>query len=185
MAALWMCDLAPTEIAGSDAFNRNELACHTALTHDRTRKVGRVAATGRLLRVLVIDDDEDATDGLVRLVRRWGHAAGFAYSGRAGLRVAAAQHPDVVLLDIGMPLVDGFEVARQLRLDFLKKDCFIIAVTGSGYEQCRQQCSEAGIDVVLMKPVNPSVIETLLMLESARLNRSPSIRAVGGARPLI
>jgi CheY-like chemotaxis protein len=172
MAALWMCDLAPTEIASSDAFNRNQLACRQALTDDRASKVGRVGALPRRLRVLVVDDDQDATDGLVRLVRRWGHAARFAYDGRSGLRVAAAQHPDVVLLDIAMPIMDGYQVARQLRLDFVKKDCFIIAVTGSADEECREKCSEAGIDVVLIKPVQPPVLETLLMLECARINRS-------------
>src|SRR5689334_20500910 len=103
MAAFWMCDLAPTEIAGSDAFNRNQLACKSALTHDRASKVGRISALRRVLKVLIIDDDPDTTDGLVRLVRSWGHAVRFAYDGAAGLKVAAAQHPDVVVLDIAMP----------------------------------------------------------------------------------
>jgi CheY-like chemotaxis protein len=172
MAAFWMCELAPTEIAGSDAFSRNQLACRKALTHDRASQIGRVAAPPRLLRVLVVDDDQDTTNGLVRLVRRWGHAVRFAYDGAAGLKMAAAQHPDVVVLDVAMPLMDGGQVARQLRLDFPKKDCLIIAVTGSADEEGRQQCSEAGIDLVLIKPVQPSVLETLLMLECARVNRS-------------
>ena len=172
MAAFWMCELAPTEIAGSDAFNRNQLACRKALTHDRASKVGRISIPLRVLRVLIIDDDQDTTDGLVRLVRRWGHATQFAYDGAAGLKVAAAQHPDVVALEIAMPHMDGCQVARQLRLDFPKKECFVIAVTGSADEECRQQCSEAGIDLVLIKPIQPSVLETLLMLECARVNRS-------------
>jgi len=76
-----------------------------------------------------------------------------------------------VLLDVAMPLMNGFEVARQLRLDFLRKDCFLIAVTGGGDEDERQQCIEAGIDLVLIKPVEPAVLETLLMLECERMNR--------------
>jgi len=172
MAVFWMCELAPTEISGSDAFNRNQLACRAALTHDRASQIGRTAAAARLLRVLVVDDDQDTTDGLVRLVRRWGHAARIAYDGAAGLKVAAAQHPDVVVLDIAMPGMDGCQVARQLRLDFPRNDCLIIAVTGSADEECSRQCNEAGIDVVLIKPVQPSVLETLLMLECARVNRS-------------
>jgi len=172
MAAFWMCELAPTEIAGSDAFNRNQLACRKALTHDRASKVGRISAPLRVLRVLIIDDDQDTTDGLVRLVRRWGHVVQFAYDGAAGLKVAAAQNPDVVLLNFAMPQMDGCQVARQLRLDFPKKVCFVIAVTGSADEDCRRQCSEASIDLVLIKPVQSSVLETMLMLECVRVNRS-------------
>src|SRR4051812_35935919 len=105
MPVFWMCELAPTEVAGSDAFNRNQLLCREALTHDRARKLQRDAAGRRALRVLVIDDDQDTTDGLAILARRWGHAVCFAYDGAAGLKVAAAQHPDVVLLDIAMPFM--------------------------------------------------------------------------------
>jgi CheY-like chemotaxis protein len=171
MAAFWMCELGPTEIAGSDAFNRNQLTCRKALTHDRASQIGRVAAPPRLLRVLVMDDDQDATGGLVGQVRRWGHAVQFANDGPAGLKMAAAQHPDVVVLDIARPGMNRCQIARQLRLDFPKKDCFVIAIAGNADEECRQQCSEAGIDLVLVKPVQPAVLETLLMLESARLNR--------------
>jgi CheY-like chemotaxis protein len=95
--------------------------------------------------------------------------------------VAAGQHPDVVILDIAMSLMDGCQVARQLRLDFVKKDCFIIAVTGNADEECRLQCREAGIDVVLIKPVQPAILETLLMLECARMNRSEAAKTVGVA----
>ena len=174
MVAFWMCKLAPTEIAGSDAFNRNQLLFQEALTHDGASKVGRASALRRSLRVLVIDDEQDTTDGLVRLVRRWGHAAELAYNGVAALKMAAAQHPDVVLLDVGMPLMDGCQVARQLRLASPRKECLIIAVTGNADDERRQQCQEAGIDLVLIKPVDSSVVESLLMLECVRLNRSPT-----------
>lgn len=171
MAAFWMCKLAPTEVAGTDAFNSNQLLGRQALTHDRVSQVGSVSASRRVLQVLVVDDEQDTTDGLVKLVRRWGHAARMAYDGPAALRVAAAQRPDVVLLDIEMPLMDGRQVARQLRLDFPRTECFIIAVTGRGDEERRRQCSEAGIDLVLIKPVDPSVVATMLLLECARVNR--------------
>jgi len=173
MPAFWMCEVAPTEVAGSDAFNRNQLLCREALTHDRAHNVQRAAGARRALRVLFVDDDHDTTDGLANLVRRWGHAVRGAYDGAAGLKIAAAQHPDVVLLDIAMPFMDGYQVARQLKLDFHKHDCFIIGITGETGFQRRQQCIDAGIDLVLTKPVDPSVIETLLMLECERVNRSP------------
>jgi hypothetical protein len=70
MAAFWMCELAPTEVAGSDAFNRNQLVCREAVTRDRASKVGRTRARRRLLRVLVVDDEQDTTEGLRRLVDR-------------------------------------------------------------------------------------------------------------------
>ena len=172
MAAFWMCEVAPTEVALSDAFPRNQLASQQALTHDRVSRVGRVSADRRALRVLIVDDERETADGLVKLVRRWGHAARWAYDGATGLKVAAAQHPDVVLLDLEMPFMDGCEVARQLRLDVPKYQCFIIGVTGWADEQCRRHCTEAGIDLVLLKPVEPSLMETLLMLEYAHVNRS-------------
>src|SRR4029079_19357967 len=74
MPAFWMCEVAPTEVAGSDAFNRNQLLCREALTHDRAHNVQRAAGARRALRVLFVDDDHDTTDGLANLVRRWGHA---------------------------------------------------------------------------------------------------------------
>jgi CheY-like chemotaxis protein len=171
MTAFWMCELAPTDVAGTDAFNRNQLVCRQALTNDRKRKVGRVATSRRLLRVLIVDDEQDTADTLARLIRYWGHAARSAYGGATALREAASQHPDVVLLDIEMPRLDGCEVARQLRRDFPGNQCLIIAVTGSADRRRRGQCVDAGIDLVLIKPVDPSVLETLLMLERVRMNR--------------
>ncbi len=170
MTAFWMCELAPTEVAGSDAFNRDQLSGRQALTHKEDAG-HRSQAGRRILRVLVVDDEQDTTDGLVRLVRRWGHTARMAYDGFNALRVAADQRPDVVLLDIAMPLMDGYQAARQLRLDFAGQEIFIIAVTGRGDSFCRQNREESGIDLVLIKPVDPEIVETLLMLEYERLNR--------------
>jgi CheY-like chemotaxis protein len=167
-----MCELAPTEVAISDAFRRNQLACRQALTHDRASRVGLVTGEWRTLRVLVVDDEQSAADRLVGLVGRWGHAPCLAYDGASGLKVAATQHPDVVLLDLDMPFMDGYEVARQLRLDFPRTKCFIIGITAWADEQCRQQCGAADIDLVLVKPVDPPVLETLLMLECQRLHRA-------------
>ena len=158
MAAFWMCELEPAKMAGSDAFNRQQISETTGNDSHRGSS-GRVWRAGpRTLRVLVVDDEQDTADGLVKLVSRWGHAARWAYDGATGLKVAAAQHPDVVLLDLEMPFMDGCEVARQLRLDIPKYQCFIIGVTGWADEQCRRQCTEAGIDLVLLKPVEPSLM---------------------------
>jgi CheY-like chemotaxis protein len=79
--------------------------------------------------------------------------------------VAAAEPPDLVLLDIAMPQIDGCDLARQLRGDARLKECFLIAVTGSGDEAHRRRCLQAGIDLVLVKPVDPLILESLLVLE--------------------
>jgi CheY-like chemotaxis protein len=121
---------------------------------------------------LVVDDEQDTADALMWLVRRWGHAARLAYDGVDALQAAADQFPDVVLLDIEMPFMDGCQVARRLRLDFPGKECFIIAVTGRTDDKRRQQCTAAGIDLVLFKPVDPTIVETLLLLECELANRS-------------
>jgi len=106
MPAFWMCDLEPTEIAGSDAFNQ-EQCLHRGKLPDGATISRRFPSARRLLRVLVIDDQRDTTDSLVRLAQKWGHTAWSAYDGAQGLRVAFAQRPDVVLVDISMPHLDG------------------------------------------------------------------------------
>jgi CheY-like chemotaxis protein len=117
-----MCDLAPTEIAGSDALNRDQLLRRKVATPNRVNTVGRACSARRLLRVLVVDDVRDTADGLARLVRRWGHDTRSAYDGVTGLKVAAAQEPDVVLLDIALPDMDDV-------MDDLQKDLFRAILT--------------------------------------------------------
>ena len=128
MAPLWMCEQTTPEIADSDVFNGKPLLRRPASTHGRPRESDRVRV-GRELRVLVVDDQRDMADSFAGRVRRWGHDARMAHDGLAALRVAAAQHPDVVLLQMEMPFMDGHQIARHLRLDFPRKACFIIAVT--------------------------------------------------------
>lgn len=175
MAAFWMCELAPT-----DAFNRNQLLCRESLIRGNTSKAGGVPAGRRVLEVLVVGDERDTANSLARLVDHWGYAVRVAYDGVTGLKVAAAQHPDVVLLDIVAPLISAMQVSRQLRLDFPRNECFVISAdVGRPDEERAEQASEAGIDLVLMKPVDPSIYETLLMLERERINQSQPERAGG------
>ena len=176
MAPLWMCEQTTPEIADSEAFNGNPLLRRPASTHGRPRESDRVRV-GRELRVLVVDDQRDMADALARRVRRWGHEARMAHDGLAALRVAAAQHPDVVLLQMEIPFMDGHQIARHLRLDFPRKACFIIAVTERTEGERRQQCIESGIDLLLIKPIEPSVVETLLLLECELVNRRRALRA--------
>jgi len=124
-----------------------------------------------LLRVLIVDDHHANADTMSTLVARWGHDVRRAYDGATGLALAAAFRPDVLLLDMLMPDVSGFEVARQVRRQDRLQPCFIIAVTGRTDAPHWHECYEAGVDLFLMKPVAPANMQTLLGLESAHIRR--------------
>lgn len=134
-------------------------------------------AAWRALRVLIVDDEQDMSEGLFTRASRWGHAAHLAYHGLAALVIAADQHPDVVLLNLELPSMDGRRLARQLRLDARESDYFIIAFADWADEVRRRQCSEAGIDLLLVNPVGPSVLDVLLGLEWVRINRQRATEA--------
>jgi CheY-like chemotaxis protein len=125
----------------------------------------RIPACSRLLRVLVADDNRDAADVLSILVKLWGHDARQAYDGAAALQMAAAYQPDVLLLDIAMPKMDGFQLAQRLRRQARFQDTLLIAITGYAEEAHRLLGEEAGFDLYLSKPVEPSTLEILLLLE--------------------
>lgn len=116
----------------------------------------------RRLSILIIDDNVDAAHTLGALCEYMGHEVEFAYDGGAGLDAARRLRPDVVFLDLALPRMDGFEVARQLRADPVLRDALIIAVTGSAQEEARQRVREAGFDHHLVKPADPAFIESLL-----------------------
>ena len=122
----------------------------------------------RLLRVLVVDDNEDAADSSSTLLQLWGHDVRVAYSGEAALESVTTFEPDVFLLDIALPRMSGFEMARRFRGRF--RDALLIAVTGYADAAHRVLGEEAGFDLYLVKPVEPSVLETLLALELNRVN---------------
>lgn len=118
--------------------------------------------------VLVIDDNMDAADTLAALVTALGGEAVTAYSGRDGLRRAADFHPDVILLDIGMPSMDGYETCRRLRAQPDGAAAFIVAVTGWGQRQDRERALAEGFDAHLTKPADPQLIEDLLATASVQ-----------------
>lgn len=117
-------------------------------------------------RVLVVEDDPESLQMMGALLTLWGYEPALAPDGKAGLEKAAAgEQPDVVLLDLGLPGIDGFEVARRLRRLPRGDGMLIVAVTAYRGEEHRRQAVEAGFDKYLMKPVD---IETLrLVLEQA------------------
>ena len=96
----------------------------------RGDSIPRIADSKRVLRVLVVDDNRDAADSLSMLVNLWGNDARAAYEGVAALEMMLVQQPDVVLLDLSMPKMDGCQVARRLRQQTAFADTLLIAVTG-------------------------------------------------------
>ena len=118
-------------------------------------------------RVLVVDDNEDAAAMLIEVLRDAGHVAEMAHDGPSALRLAATFAPEVALLDIGLPVMDGFELARQFRATPSLAATHLIAVTGYGQEHDRRQSAEAGFDAHLVKPVDIAQLTELV-------NRSPA-----------
>jgi CheY-like chemotaxis protein len=154
----------------SEDTNRRRL--HEAV-EARQQRPAATAWEPRSLRVLVIEDDRDAAESMAQLVRLWGHDVRQANSAQAGLEEAFAYRPDFVLLDIAMPIMDGYALARQLRLHSRLQGCFIVAITGYGDDEQRRRSYESGINLFLVKPVDPIVLEKLLQLEGDYLNRAP------------
>ncbi len=113
-------------------------------------------------RVLVVDDNTDAAQSLVVLLRMLGHEAAAAHDGASALAYAAAQRPDFVLLDLGMPGMDGYEVARRLRAQDPGGNLRLIALSGWGQEEDKRRTREAGFDFHLTKPAELGEIERLL-----------------------
>ena len=119
-------------------------------------------ATERAVRVLLVDDSVDAAESLAMLLRLWGHEAAVAHDGPAALRLVGQQRPEVALLDIGLPGMDGYELARRLRQQPGLEQTFLVALTGWGQEEDRRRSKEAGFDHHLVKPVDLSALQELL-----------------------
>jgi CheY-like chemotaxis protein len=121
--------------------------------------------TGR--RILVVDDNVDAAHLIAAALEAVGHETPAVFDGPAALSVAAEFHPDVALLDLGLPLMDGFEVARQLReLNVATAPPVLVAVTGYGQRSDRERTESAGFQAHVVKPVDVhelvSLLDTLL-----------------------
>ena len=106
-------------------------------------------------KLLIVDDNPDSAEAMRLLYRISGHEARVVGDGGSAVEAAAAFGADAVLLDIGLPDIDGYEVARRLRADPRTRDILIIAITGYGREQDIRRSQEAGIDEHVVKPVEP------------------------------
>ena len=119
-------------------------------------------AGDRRLDVVVVDDNLDAADTMAQLLGRWGHAVRTVHDGDAALEAIRTLAPDVVLLDLDLPKVDGFEVARRLRRSPDTARVLLVAVSGFGQPQHVERTREAGIDHHLVKPVDVATLRELL-----------------------
>jgi CheY-like chemotaxis protein len=122
-------------------------------------------------RILVVDDNPDAAELLALLLKLEGHEVMAARDGPAAVRMASEFRPDVVFLDLGLPGMDGYEVARRLRQDNQLADVVLVAVTGYGADDDRQRSHDAGIDHHLVKPVDIADMKQLLRGVAARPER--------------
>jgi CheY-like chemotaxis protein len=113
-------------------------------------------------RVLVVDDWQDSADSLASLLRVLGHEVHTAYDGEAALAVAEQLRPEVVLLDIGMPKMSGYEACRRIRMQPWGRDVYLIALTGWGQPDDRRRSVQAGFDHHLVKPIEPEPLDALL-----------------------
>jgi CheY-like chemotaxis protein len=113
-------------------------------------------------RILVADDNVDSADCLARLLKIAGHELRVAYDGPTALALATNFQPKVVLLDIGIPGLSGYDVARQLRETPETKHATLVAITGWGQPEDQQRSIEAGFNHHLLKPVKPATLQQLL-----------------------
>jgi CheY-like chemotaxis protein len=133
---------------------------HAAVDGASDASGASAAGTGR--RVLVVDDNRDAADSLAMLLSLEGHEVKTVHSGEVALQVGPSYAPEVVLLDIGMPGMNGYEVARRIRAKPWKKSLMLVAVTGWGQAEDKRRALEAGFDDHMTKPVDPAMLSLLL-----------------------
>jgi PAS domain S-box-containing protein len=112
-------------------------------------------------RILVVDDNRDSAESIALLLKLWGHDVRTAPDGATALETVRAYRPQVVLLDIGLPNVNGYDVAKQLRQEFGRDGLLLIAVTGYGQSEDRRRSAQAGFDHHLVKPVSPEDLAKL------------------------
>jgi CheY-like chemotaxis protein len=118
-------------------------------------------------RVLVVDDNDAAADMLAMMVEMLGHDVRTANDGQQALQVGEEFRPEVVLMDLGMPRMNGYEAATRMRATSWGKHAALIALTGWGQEEAKQRTEEAGFDHHLVKPANPDALQAILADPSA------------------
>jgi two-component system, chemotaxis family, CheB/CheR fusion protein len=145
---------------GSEFVVRLPVSSETHAKASRVYSLNDPKAPGR--RILVVDDNVDAALSVTGLLKLWGHEVQAAFSGAEAIAVARTFRPQIVLLDIGMPGMSGYDVARQLRAEPEFEGLVITALTGYGQAEDRRRSREAGFDHHLTKPPDPDALAALI-----------------------
>jgi signal transduction histidine kinase/ActR/RegA family two-component response regulator len=139
------------------------IAAPAALASRHARQRAHAEAPDRATkRVMIVEDNQDAAQSMSELLELWGHQVCHASDGESALRLVASVEPDVVLLDIGLPGIDGYEVAERMRQSGLLRGATLIALTGYGREEDRRRAGDAGFDQHLTKPLDPDLLRSVI-----------------------
>jgi len=125
------------------------------------------------VRVLVVDDHEDLATGLAELLERWGHEARVAFDGPSALEAARGFQPELVLLDLGLPGMDGYAVAETFRQEPSLSDVEVAALTGYAHADDRRRARESGIDHYFTKPIDLAALRRLLESRAGKTHSAP------------
>jgi CheY-like chemotaxis protein len=120
------------------------------------------ATAPRRFRILVVDDNHDSALSMAMMLQIMGHDTRTAHDGESAVSTAETFLPEVMLLDIGLPKLNGYEVAQRIREKTWGQSMYLIAVTGWGQDEDRQRSSEVGLNLHMVKPVEPAALEKLL-----------------------
>jgi CheY-like chemotaxis protein len=132
--------------------------------------------TPRTLSIVVVEDDPDSRDALLTLLKLDGHRVAAAADGPAALELARTKDPDVALIDIGLPGLDGYEVAHRIRRGAAAGRPILVALTGRGQPEDERRALDAGFDAYLVKPVDPTELARLIERLASRGTPGPGSR---------
>jgi CheY-like chemotaxis protein len=156
----------------------SEFEVRLPLLREEARAVDRRrgSADARRRRLVLVEDNPDIGETLRDLLQILGHRVELAGDGLRGVQLALATRPDAALVDIGLPGIDGYEVAQRLRADPVGREMLLVALTGYGRPEDRERALEAGFDAHLVKPVDPEDLTSLIGELSARRRETAATR---------
>ncbi len=129
---------------------------------DRRKPQSKPLRKSRSHRILVVDDNKSAAEMLSRVLKMMGHEIELAHDGLEALQTARAMRPELILMDLGMPKLSGYEAAKRIRAEFWGRDIVLVALTGWGQDEDKQRTKDAGFDYHLTKPTEPAMLQDLL-----------------------
>ena len=129
---------------------------------EKNSNADMAATHARPLRVLCVDDNRDAATTLAMLIQLAGNETETAHDGLEAVKMAAAFRPDIALLDLGLPKMNGYEAAREIRQQRWGQDIVLVALTGQAREEDKRQSRAAGFNYHIVKPLDPAALEDLI-----------------------